>query len=325
MRVCVIGGAGYIGNILCNDLCRFSNVLNIDNQIYFKGYTKFIDHINYSEINKDFRENLNFNDYFKQIDAIVILGGLVGDPITKKYPDESISINEDAILNVISKSIEFKIPKIIFVSTCSNYGKLPSNLVADENTPLAPLSLYAKSKVKIEKFLMQSFSSSTCITILRFATAFGMSPRMRYDLTVNQFVREAYYKKYIEIYDGDTYRPYCHVKDFSKIIQKIIINKDTERFKNQIFNVGRDDNNCSKKELVHKIAKQIPNFEYKFVENSSDQRNYIVNFSKIKDQLLFKPKFSIDDGIYEILKSLKNGLHPFSDRERYGNYELIKT
>ena len=247
MRVCVIGGAGYIGNILCNDLCRFSNVLNIDNQIYFKGYTKFIDHINYSEINKDFRENLNFNDYFKQIDAIVILGGLVGDPITKKYPDESISINEDAILNVISKSIEFKIPKIIFVSTCSNYGKLPSNLVADENTPLAPLSLYAKSKVKIEKFLMQSFSSSTCITILRFATAFGMSPRMRYDLTVNQFVREAYYKKYIEIYDGDTYRPYCHVKDFSKIIQKIIINKDTERFKNQIFNVGRDDNNCSKK------------------------------------------------------------------------------
>ena len=79
------------------------------------------------------------------------------------------------------------------------------------------------------------------------------------------------------------------------------------------------------KKLVHKIAKQIPNFEYKFVENSSDQRNYIVNFSKIKDKLLFKPKFSIDDGIYEILKSLKNGLHPFSDRERYGNYELIKT
>ena len=111
MRVCVIGGAGYIGNILCNDLCRFSNVLNIDNQIYFKGYTKFIDHINYSEIYKDFRENLNFNDYFKQIDAIVILGGLVGDPITKKYPDESISINEDAILNIISKSIEFKIPQ----------------------------------------------------------------------------------------------------------------------------------------------------------------------------------------------------------------------
>lgn len=324
MKICVIGGSGYIGTILSKDLCNFSKVINIDNQIYFKDYIKFIDSLNYNEVKIDFRKDLNFKEYFNEIDAIIVLGGLVGDPITKLYPTESISINEDAILNILTKSLEYKVPKIIFASTCSNYGKLAFNLVADENTPLSPLSLYAKSKVKIENFLIQNFSPSTCITILRFATAFGLSPRMRYDLTVNQFVREAYYKKYVEVYDGDTFRPYCHVKDFSRIIQNIIINQDIDRFKNQIFNVGRDDNNCSKKDLINKITKQIPNFEYKLVENTLDQRNYVVNFNKIKKDLLFEPEFSIENGITEILEILKMGLHPFSGTEKYGNYELIK-
>lgn len=324
MKILIIGGSGYIGNIVCRDLCLNNKVTNIDNQIYFKKFQKYFDSPNYKELSEDIRTYDNFRELIIEHDALILLGGLVGDPITKKYPSESLEINELSLIKIIDLALELKIPKIIFISTCSNYGKLKQNEVADENTELMPLSLYAKSKVKIEEHLIKNFSNTTSTTILRFATAFGLSPRMRYDLTVNQFVREAFYKKVIEVYDANTFRPYCHVKDFSSIIQKILFEKDSDRTHNQIFNAGGDANNCSKGALVEKIKDKYHNFEYKFLNNSEDQRNYIVNFSKIRDQINFIPEYSIADGIEEILNYLSLGNHDFSKKNEFGNYFLCK-
>lgn len=324
MKILTIGGSGYIGTIVCNNLSKLNQVINIDNHIYFSGINKYFDNSNYIELNQDIRFIENYNDYFNSVDALILLGGLVGDPITKKYPSESIDINERSLIKIVDFAIEKRIPKIIFISTCSNYGKLENNQIADEDTPLQPLSLYAKSKVKIENHLINNFSNNTSITILRFATAFGLSPRMRYDLTVNQFVREAYYKKKIEVYDPETYRPYCHVNDFSRMIEKIINEEDYDKIKNQIFNVGGDINNCSKRSLVEKIKKKYPSFDFDFLSNSDDQRNYIVNFAKIRDHLSFTPNYLIEDGIEEILNFLSLGNHSFDDPNLYGNYTLCK-
>ena len=324
MNILVVGGSGYIGTIVCKELTKFAKVINLDNQIYNVGYDKFLSNSNYVEFRHDIR-NLNYTNLFDNIDVLIVLAGLVGDPITKKYPKESIEINEKSIMNMLSESFCKNISKTIFVSTCSNYGRLEKNQIANEETILKPLSLYAKSKVKIENFFINSFNSSRSITILRFATAFGLSPRMRYDLTVNQFVREAYFKKYLEVYDPETNRPYCHVNDFSQIINLIVKEKEIKKIQNQVFNAGGDVNNCSKLNLVKKIKKYIPAFEYNFVKNDVDKRDYIVSFEKINKVLGFQPQYRIEDGIEEILNFIKIGNHEFKkDEENYGNYTLLK-
>lgn len=233
-----------------------------------------------------------------------MLAGLVGDPITKKYPIVSKKINEDAIKKFIIDINNYKnINKLLFISTCSNYGIL-KNKIANENSKLNPKSLYAKSKVKIEKFILtnKQIDYSTCI--LRFATAFGLSPRMRYDLTLNQFCLEAIKEKKIDIYDTLTWRPYCHVLDFSRIIEKIIF-ADDDLINKQVFNVGSFSNNSRKIDIAKKIKKKLKFCEINKLKNSLDPRDYRVSFEKLNNKLGIKPKYSIEFGINEIIKFIK--------------------
>ena len=160
-------------------------------------------------------------------------------------------------------------------------------------------------------------------TILRFATAFGVSPRMRFDLTINEFTRDLYLKKFLEIYDANTWRPYCHVNDFSKIIDKIF-NSKKEKTSFQIFNAGGDKNNSTKLGIAEKLKKYFPNSEINFKDKGVDSRNYRVDFSKIKSVLNFEPTYSIEDGIKEIINNLEKGeyknLNEFNDN--FGNYKI---
>ena len=145
---------------------------------------------------------------------------------------------------------------------------------------------------------------------------------MRFDLTINQFVKEAFLDGFIEVYDADTNRPYCHVKDFAEIISMIIKTKDRDAIKNQIFNVGRDENNSSKKDLIKIIKSVYQDFDYKLVENDVDKRDYIVNFKKIRDHLNFVPNYSIKYGVLEIIDYIKNNKSLLQDKTLFGNYEL---
>lgn len=319
--ILIIGGAGYIGVELSKDLIKENfNVHCFDNLIYRQNKPK-IDKKNFKFINGDICNKKDYKDLFKNnYEAIIMLAGLVGDPITKKYSNISKNINDIGILRLIKNFQKIKnFKKFIFISTCSNYGLVKNKIKIRENYKLAPLSLYAKSKVKIENFLMRR-KNNFKPTILRFATAFGHSERMRYDLTINQFVLEMLFKKYIEVYDYDTWRPYCHIKDFARLIIKVINSKHSLT-DYQIFNVGSDKNNFNKKKIAKKVKKYLGG-KIKLTNASLDKRNYIVDFSKVEKILKFKAKYTVDFGIKEIIKNIKKNKKKFNELKKQGNFIL---
>jgi nucleoside-diphosphate-sugar epimerase len=323
-KILIIGGSGYIGQVLSHYFLKKKyKVEVIDNLIYDQNNIALNLHNN---INFSY-QFLDMKNIFKSkssnlYDSIIILAGLVGDPITKKYPQQSKIINEKYIQSIIKKIIKYEISnKTIFVSTCSNYG-LNENKILDEESELKPLSLYAKSKVKIEKFIINNFGEKNFSpTILRFATAFGVSPRMRFDLTLNEFTKELYFGNKLSVYDPETWRPYCHVLDFAQAID-LVINSKKNITTNQIYNVGSDKNNHTKKDIIDTISKYIPNPKVRYVNKSIDKRNYRVNFAKIKKELHFNSKYSIDYGIREIIESLEKNYFKFDISNQYGNYQI---
>ena len=194
-KILLIGGAGYIGSVITQFfLSKGYNVKCLDVLIYSQKHSlePFLKNKNYEFIYGDLRSYNKIKNLFKEVTDIVILAGLVGDPITKKYPKESEKINYIALKNFIDNCNGKKLDKVIFVSTCSNYGLIDNNKVANESYNLNPLSNYAKQKVAMENYIMSLKGNvDYSITILRFATAFGISPRMRFDLIVNHFVKDA--------------------------------------------------------------------------------------------------------------------------------------
>lgn len=318
-KILVIGGAGYLGSMFCEKQLVKKNIVHcMDNSIYKNKYAirKFKTNKNFKFFNFDIRNKFsNKNKY----SAVVVFAGLVGDPITKKYPKESKNINEKGIKNIVNYYKKSKI-RFIFISTCSNYGFI-KNKIANERTKLRPKSLYASQKVNIEQFIKdQKNSSKFCPTILRFATAFGSSLRPRFDLTINEFVLNAYLKRKIDIYDHKTWRPYCHVNDFFEVIN-YCLKMNESKVKFNVFNVGSNKNNHRKIDVAKKIKKYLPNFNYKIIKNSKDPRDYRVNFKKISKYMRLKPFKTVDYGITEIIKFLKKQKNP-KRFLKYGNYIL---
>ncbi len=320
-KILVIGGAGYLGSNFCNHhLFRGNLVHCLDNCVYNNSHSiknlkkkKNFIFINF-DIRKKFKSKINY-------DYVVIFAGLVGDPITKKYKSLSDQINFKGIKQIIDY-YKNKNVKLIFMSTCSNYGFI-KNKIAKENTKLRPISLYARQKVKIEKYILSLRNKSKFSpTILRFATAFGMSLRPRFDLTINEFVLNAFLKKRIEIYDHETWRPYCHVIDFIKVINTFL-NFKNKLSKFAIYNVGSNKNNYRKIDIAKKIKKYLPDFNFKIVEGSKDPRDYRVNFNKLSSKMTTKSFKTVDFGIKEIINFLKLQKNPKKFLS-FGNFIIKK-
>lgn len=321
-KILVIGGGGYVGVELISHLIKKNNLVYcVDDFIYKKN--SFIKNSKKVKILRfNIADDLFYKNIPSDISSVIVLAGLVGDPITKKYPKLSYHINYIAIRKIINFFKKLKI-KLIFVSTCSNYGFL-ENKIANENTPLNPKSLYAKQKVKIEKYILSLRKKSKFIpTILRFSTAFGVSGRPRFDLTINEFVLYAVTKKKLQIYDHETWRPYCHLKDFAKVMQKCI-DSDKKKINYQIFNVGDYKNNYQKIEIAKLIKKHIPSFKYEVVKTKNDPRNYIVNFDKIKRKLNINKFVTVEAGIIEMIKYLKKQ-KKVEKFFKFGNYNIKKV
>lgn len=326
-NILIIGGAGYVGSVLTSDFLKEGYSVNVlDNFIYDNQFaiTPFYGDSRYKFFHGDFGDKNILTKASENVDVVLILAGLVGDPITKKYPNESKIINE---INV-KKSIDFfdkkDIKNLIFISTCSNYGLIKETELADENFELKPLSLYAKAKVSAEKYLLNKKGKVKYSgTILRFATAFGLSPRMRFDLTVSEFTRDLFFKQDLVVFDEHTWRPYCHVRDFSRLIKNVILaNKNDINF--EVFNAGGDKNNFTKKMILDSIEKRIENCKIIYNQNDSDPRNYRVSFKKVKNILGFEPHYSVDDGVDELINALSIGIYSDSlkNKDRYGNYKI---
>ena len=326
-KVLLVGGAGYIGSVMTGYLLdrgwhvRCFDQLIYENQVCVSFYWG---HPRYEFIYGDLTVPLQLDVALEGVDDVVILAGLVGDPITKKYPERSQAINLDGILQVIRSLNGRGMNRVIFSSTCSNYGLIESGETADETFELNPLSLYAKAKVSVEEELL-SLQGQVDFhpTILRFATAFGLSPRMRFDLTVNEFTREMFLDRELLIYDAETWRPYCHVQDFSRVVDQVLLAPE-EQVSFEVFNAGGECNNFNKQAIVDEILRHFPNASVKYKEKGSDPRNYKVNFSKIRNVLGFEPKYTVSDGIVELISVLQQNVFSRVEEQRnfYHNYEI---
>ena len=326
-HVLLIGGAGYIGAPVASALLDAGyHVRNMDVLAYPTAHstTPLMLRDNYSFMRGDLCDLNALDSALEGVTDVVVLGGLVGDPITKKFPDVSNRINLEGLGACLDHLSGKGLDRVLFVSTCSNYGLMEDGKLADETSSLKPLSLYAEAKVAMEKKLLGLKGSvDFSPTVLRFATAFGFAPRMRFDLTVNEFTRDIFLDKDLLVYDADTWRPYCHVRDFARLIRRVL-ELPAERTAFEVFNAGGDANNHTKQSLIDIITARLPSDKISYKEHGTDPRNYRVNFAKVHETLLFEPKWTVESGVEELIVILKLGLFEDYDdfRNFYGNYDL---
>ena len=326
-RVLLIGGGGYIGTPVALELLRQGfHVRNLELFLYDTqpSVTALLMNPAYEVVIGDLGDLQAVERALSGVTDVVVLGGLVGDPITKAYPTESHAINEIGVRRCLDAFNGRGLNKVVFVSTCSNYGLMEAGMLADETSQLQPLSLYAKAKVAAEQHLLGMKSSADfCGTILRFATAFGVAPRMRFDLTVNEFTHELFVGNELVVYDAKTWRPYCHVRDFARLISRVLA-FPADRIAYQVFNAGGDGNNHTKQNIVDIVLSKLPKGKVTYKELGSDPRNYRVDFRKVRENLYFEPAFDVEYGVNELIEALHAGFFAdyFSRKNFYGNYAL---
>src|SRR5262245_37122223 len=299
-RIPLIGGGGYIGTPVAIELLRQGfYVRTLDAFLYNtqSSVTALMMNPAYEVVVGDFGDASIVQRSLTGVTDVVVLGGLVGDPITKAYPAASQAINEVAVCKCLDTLNGHGLNKVIFVSTCSNYGLMENGQLANECSPLQPLSLYAKAKVAAEKHILKMKGNSDfCGVILRFATAFGLAPRMRFDLTVNEFTREVFIGNELIIYDAYSWRPYCHVRDFARLIAQVLL-FPADRIDYQVFNAGGDENNHTKQSIIDVVLSKLPAGQVSYREFGSDPRNYRVDFRKVREELFFEPAYDVHYGV----------------------------
>ena len=304
--ILVTGGAGYIGSVLTHKLVELGyNVRIIDSLIYGRdGISDLISKNSVELIEKDIRDEKTLNEAVKDIDCIIHLAAIVGDPLCKKIPIAAKQINEDATKKLVNISKKQGVKRFIFASTCSNYGS--ASTIVDENSPIQPLSLYSKTKVNSENFILNTKNSSFEPCILRFATAHGLSPRMRFDLLLQEFLRDAILDKKIRIYGPNFWRPLSHVDDISNACITTI-KSSKNLISGQVYNVGNTSENYTKKMLAEIIQEFVPSTEIEITGSKTDLRTYKVSFDKIKNNLKFISKKTIRNSIQDILSKIEKG------------------
>lgn len=297
LKILVTGGAGYLGSTLVPELLDLGHqVTVVDNFIYKQSSLNHVCHkSNFKVVKGDVRMESVMKPLMKDADVIIPLAALVGAPICNQDPVGATTINHDSIillLKLISKN-----QLILMPTTNSAYGSGDKNNFCTEESPLNPISRYAIDKVEIEKSLMQHPNAIS----FRLATVFGMSPRMRIDLLVNDFTYRAVYDGFVVLFESHFKRNYVHVKDVSRVFQHALLNH--EKMCGQIYNVGLSEANVSKWELCERIKKHLPSFT--FLEaplgKDPDQRNYIVSNEKL-ESTGYKTAYSLDHGIEELIK-----------------------
>ncbi|NQY68289.1 MAG: SDR family oxidoreductase, partial [Flavobacteriales bacterium] len=267
----------------------------------------------------DIRDKEKMNQIFleEKPNIIVHLAAIVGDPACKALPLEAESTNDKASVYLLQLANRYNVEQFIFSSTCSNYGKTNDDEIVHEDSLLNPVSLYAESKVNFEKLLLANSNTSLNTCVLRFATVFGISPRMRFDLTINEFTRDLHLGKELHIYGPQFWRPYCHVQDLARSIS-LIIESDRNKTNRRVFNVGSNKENFQKAQLAEKLKHVIPNCQIAFVDKEKDPRSYQVCFDRITNELGYTITKNVDQGIEEIKNMLANKeiTDPFHEKHR---------
>jgi len=309
MKILVTGGAGYLGSTLVPDLLSMGHEVKVLDNFMFKqnSLNHVCYHPHFSVVKGDIRVESTVLPLMKEAEVIIPLAALVGAPICNLDPVGASTINHDAIMLMLKHLSNDQV--VLMPTTNSAYGTGDKNNYCTEESPLRPISQYAIEKVEIEKELMEHPNAIS----FRLATVFGMSPRMRVDLLVNDFTHRAVYDRFVVLFESHFKRNYIHVRDVSRVFQHALLNLD--QMKGQTYNVGLSDANVSKKELCENIQKQLPDFIFfeAPVGKDPDQRNYIVSNDKV-EATGFKPEFSLEVGISDMIKG-----YTMIRNTRYGN------
>ena len=300
-NILVTGGAGYLGSILTPELLNKNyKVTVVDNFMYSQSSLNYLcSDKNFNIVKGDVRIESLMRPLIKSADIIIPLAAYVGAPLCLKDPIGATTVNHDSVITLIKNLSKDQI--VLMPTTNSAYGQGDKNNFCTEESSLNPISTYAKDKVAIEKELLEKHANTISF---RLATVFGMSPRMRIDLLVNDFVYRAVYDRFIVLFEPHFKRNYIHIRDVSRAFIHGIDN--FSKMKGQIYNLGLSDANLSKLELCNKIQKYLPEFVFQEASYGKDldQRNYIVSNTKIEASG-FKTAFTLDSGIIELIKGYK--------------------
>jgi nucleoside-diphosphate-sugar epimerase len=277
-------------------------------------------HPSFEFVRGDIRDRNTVRAGLAGIEAVVHLAAVVGDPACARQPDVARTTNLDASLTLIEESQHVGVGRFIFASTCSNYGKMKNaNEYVDEESELRPVSLYAETKVAVEKALLAGGNGKVwCPTPLRFSTLYGVSPRMRFDLTVNEFTMEMMTKRHLKVFGEQFWRPYVHVRDAARAIQ-LVLESPAPAVRGCVFNVGKTDQNFQKQQLVELIHPYAPDALVEYVAKSEDPRDYRVSFKRITDKLGFTLTRTVAQGIEEIAQLVRDNVVGNFGDEKYRN------
>jgi nucleoside-diphosphate-sugar epimerase len=311
MKILITGGAGYIGSTLTPLLLAAGHEVRVLDFLSFGGNSLLGSwaESGFEFIHGDIRDLSTIRTAVAGRDAVVHLAAVVGDPACSRQPDLARATNLDASLALIEESKRAGVKRFIFASTCSNYGKMkdPSQYV-DEDSELTPVSLYAETKVAVEKALLQTGNNgSWCPTPLRFATVYGVSPRMRFDLTVNEFTMELLVNKTLKVFGEQFWRPYIHVRDVARGIQ-LVLGSPEHLVRARVFNVGATDQNYQKQQLVELIRPHAPDAVIEYVHRAEDPRDYRVSFTRVTNELGFKTTRTVASGIEEVARLVQGNV-----------------
>ena len=296
-RILVTGGAGYLGSTLVPALLAAGHKVTVlDNFMYHQNSLAHVCHDpGFDVVRGDVRIEATVLPLLKKADIVIPLAAYVGAPLCARDPVGATTTNHDAIVMMLKHMGKHQ--RILMPTTNSAYGTGDANNFCTEESPLRPISHYAIEKVKVEQALMQHPNAIS----FRLATVFGMSPRMRIDLLVNDFTYRAVHDRFVVLFEASFKRNYIHVRDVARAFLHGIDNY--EKMNGQIFNVGLSDANVSKRELCEVIQKQVPDFT--FIEapvgRDPDQRNYIVSNAKI-EATGYRPRVSLEAGVRELIK-----------------------
>jgi len=298
MKILITGGAGYLGSVFTRNLLKNHEVIVYDNLMY--NQTSLLDlsnNPNFTFHYGDVREWSKLKYLVEQVDIVIPLAALVGFPLCEKDKDLATSINTTQIQNIVDVLSDDQM--ILYPNTNSGYGTRGDGVV-DETNELTPISHYGVTKCEAEDYIIQESNG----IVFRLATVFGVSSRMRTDLLVNDFVYKLLTDRYITLFEHKFVRNFIHIQDVSRAFEYMIDNYYT--FNNEIFNLGLSDENITKKQLVEKIQSHIPNTSVNYSDYyvDPDKRDYIVSNEKI-EEAGWKPIFTLDDGIKELIQSYK--------------------
>ncbi len=309
MRILVTGGAGYVGSTLVPLLLECGHHVRVLDSLAHGGAPMLgvWSHPKFEFRLGDVRECATIRDAVADTNAVVHLAAIVGDPACAREPELARAVNLDASLGLIEESRRAGVTRFIFASTCSNYGRMsdPTKYV-DEYSELAPISLYAETKVAVEQALIgRNGVGNWCATPLRFSTVYGVSPRMRFDLTVNEFTLELMTRKTLKVFGEQFWRPYIHVRDAARAIL-CVLHAPASKVSRRVFNVGDTTQNFQKQQLVELILQHVPDARVEYVKKQEDPRDYRVSFARIENELGFRITTTVPDGIAEIARLIRS-------------------